>query len=71
MSNVKDVACSDKPTENYHPTLFPLDSTYCFHIFEELVLLLWPTSLLFVWFSLTALINHFPAAYIAAGSSFQ
>ncbi len=58
MCIVNAVTHSDKPAENYDPTLqFPsalwsVLASFC------IVLVLWPTTLL-LWFSLTALISLF------------
>lgn len=63
---MKGVACSDKPTEDHHPTVqFPFSSTEPFSIFQVMVLVL--RSQLYC-FGALSLPTQFPAS---AGSCFQ
>ncbi len=69
MCNVRGVAYSDEPTENYHPILqFPSTLQSFIASFKLIVLVFWLATLtLLFWFTLTALIVLFSAA---AGNCF-
>lgn len=56
MCNVKGAACSDKPSENYHPTAVCFRFTKSFLFFQLIFLVVWPKTLLF-WLSFATLVN--------------
>ncbi len=56
MCNVEEVARSDKPKENHNLTAFPSSYMKHLNIFQVIVLVFQPTTLIF-WFFLTTLIN--------------
>lgn len=60
MCNVKGVAHSEEPTERCQ-LCKSLQLYGTFRVFQPIVLVLWPTTLLF-WFTFTALIDSFQTA---------
>ncbi len=66
MCNVKGVARSDEPAENHHLTAVYLSFAKDFSLLQLIILVSWPTALLF-WFGLTTLIS---VRLTTAGSCF-